>query len=216
MTQASTKVRLIGQELYRIEDELGTILVSERGNKRLLSFGSLLEQSCLLLNKPYYLMHEYTQTMLLGLLFAEAQRITILGLGGGAFVHCLSHYFPHLTIQAIEIRKAVIDIAYEWFNLPNHDNLTVINADANEYVSTLTPNSSDIIFSDLYEADGMSACQAQEDFLSSSCLALSEPGCLVLNLHQLPSRDSKLLKTLERLFCEIVIYDAGESIEQTR
>ena len=82
--------RLMGKELYRTEDSDGLIVVTQRGNKRLLSFGSRLEQSSVLMDKPYYLIHEYTQIMLLGLLFVDARHITLLGLGGGGLAHCLS------------------------------------------------------------------------------------------------------------------------------
>lgn len=199
---------LMGKELYRIEDDDGAIVVTQRGNKRLLSFGSKLEQSSVLMGKPYYLVHEYTQIMLLGLLFADVRRITLLGLGGGGLVHCLSHYFPESVIQVVEIRQAVIDIAYDWFDLPRQDNLRVINDDALHYLSTLDQGCSDIIFSDLYEADGMSACQAQQEFIDASYQALSEAGCLVLNFHRKPYRGSTLMDTIESYFDEIILYDS--------
>ncbi|MEE9445871.1 MAG: hypothetical protein V3V19_09430 [Cocleimonas sp.] len=201
---------LMGQELYRTEDKFGTILVTQRENKRILSFDSKLEQSCVLINKPYYLMHEYTQAMLLGLLFTNAQTMTCLGLGGGGLVHCLTHYFPQASISVIEIRKAVIDIAYQWFHVPKSESLTIINADAFAYMLELPACSSDIIFSDLYEAEGMSACQAQDSFVSSCYQSLSKSGCLVLNFHQLPHRDSTLVKTLKRLFCALIVFDTGD------
>jgi len=61
----------MGKELYRIEDGDGSIVVTQRGNKRLLSFGSRLEQSSVLMNMPHFLIHQYTQIMLLGLLFVD-------------------------------------------------------------------------------------------------------------------------------------------------
>lgn len=200
---------LMGKELYRTEDDEGSIFVTQRGNKRLLSFGSRLEQSSVLMGKPYYLIHEYTQIMLLGLLFVDTRRITLLGLGGGGLVHCLSHFFPQSVILVVEIRKAVIDIAYDWFDLPRSDNLQVINDDALHYLSTREQSSSDIIFSDLYEAGGMSACQAQQEFIIASYQALSESGCLVLNFHKKPDPQSFLMQTIEDLFKEILVYDAG-------
>lgn len=201
---------LMGKELYCTEDSDGSIVVTQRGNKRLLSFGSKLEQSSVLIGKPYYLIHEYTQIMLLGLLFVDAKRITILGLGGGGLVHCLSHYFPRSTIQVIEIRQAVIDIAYDWFDLPRLDNLEVINDDAMHYLSKLKQGSSDIIFSDLYEAEGMSACQAQQEFIVACYQALSASGCLVLNFHQKPYRSSLLMNTIESFFDEIIVHDSED------
>jgi len=204
----------MGKELYRMEDGVGFIVVTQRGNKRLLSFGSRLEQSSVLMNMPWYLIHQYTQIMLLGLLFIDARvgasRMAILGLGGGSLAHCLSHYFPESAIQVVEIRQAVIDIAYDWFDLPRRDNLHVVNADALQYLSNLEQAATDIIFSDLYVAEGMSACQAQQEFINASFAALSEQGCLVLNFHQKPDEDSELMATIERLFSEIIIHDSEE------
>jgi len=198
----------MGKELYRLEDVDGSIVVTQRGKKRLLSFGSRLEQSSVLMNMPYYLIHQYTQIMLLGLVFVDARRMTLLGLGGGALAQCLSHYFPESAIKVVEIRRAVIDIAYEWFDLPRRDNLHVVNADALHYLSNLEQGATDIIFSDLYVAEGMSACQAQLAFINASFKALSEQGCLVINFHQKPDEGSELMATIERMFSEIIIHDA--------
>jgi spermidine synthase len=210
----------MGKELYRMEDDDGAIVVTQRGNRRLLSFGSRLEQSSVLMMRPHYLIHQYTQIMLLGLLFIESGvvddrnvnsvRMTILGLGGGALAHCLSHFYPRSYIEVVEIRQAVIDIAYNWFDLPRHDNLHVVNADAFTYLRDREPNSADIIFSDLYQAEGMSTCQAKMEFIDASYAALSEQGCLVLNFHQKPDGNSELMTTIENLFVEIVVHDSDE------
>lgn len=201
----------MGKELYRIEDDYGSIVVTQRGNRRLLSFGSRLEQSSVLMTKPCYLIHEYTQVMLLGLVFADARHMTLLGLGGGGLVHCLSHFYPQATLRAVEIRQAVIDIAYQWFQLPRLDRLQVVNDDAMHYVSKLAPASTDIIFSDLYQAEGMAACQAQQAFIDASYSALSREGCLVINFHDKPAAGSALMAAIEGLFSEIIVYDTGEN-----
>ena len=201
----------MGKELYRTEDDGGSIIVTQRGNKRLLSFSSRLEQSSVLMTRPYYLIHEYTQVMLLGLVFVEARHMTLLGLGGGGLVHSLSHYYPQATIQVVEIRQAVIDIAYDWFDLPRQDNLQVVKDDAMHYVSRLTQGCTDIIFSDLYEAEGMAACQQQQAFIVACYQSLSESGCLVLNFHDRPHRGSLLMDTIESFFSEIILYDSEES-----
>ena len=205
----------MGKELYRIDDGEGSIVVTQRGNKRVLSFGSRLEQSSVLMNRPWYLVHQYTQIMLLGLLFVDARRMVLLGLGGGALAHCLSHYFPRSAIQVVEIRQAVIEIACDWFDLPRRGNLHVVKDDALHYLSQLEQGAADIIFSDLYVAEGMSACQAQLEFIYTSFAALSEQGCLVINFHQKPDEGSALMDTVEGLFSEIIVHDSealpGES-----
>lgn len=195
------------KELCRFEDSLGAIIVSQRGDKRVLSFDAGLEQSSLLMSRPYYLSHEYTQIMLLGLLFGEARHMTILGLGGGGLAHCLSHYYPQVQIQAVEVRQAVIDIAYEWFDLPQCPNLQVNCANALIYMRSAKAGSTDLILSDLYEAKVMSEVQTHLSFVESCYKALSDQGWIVFNFHELPEKDSPIMQKICSLFAEVYVCD---------
>lgn len=56
----------------------------------------------------------------------------------------------------------------------------------------------------------MAACQAQADFITLSCQALSDTGCMVLNFHQLPEPDSVLMETITNLFDDALVFNAGE------
>ena len=198
---------LMSKELYRFEDGLGTIIVSQRGDKRVLNFEAGLEQSSLLMNRPYCLSHEYTQIMLLGLLFAEARHMTILGLGGGGLAHCLSHYYPQATIQAVEMRQAVIDIAYEWFDLPKTPQLQVNCANALMHMRATQAGGTDLILSDLYEAKVMSEVQTHLSFVESCYKALSDQGWIVFNFHDLPEKDSPIMQKINSLFAEVYVCD---------
>lgn len=196
---------LQGKELYRIEDETGEIVVTQRGDKRVLSFDSSLEQSSLLMSKPFYLSHEYTQIMILGLIFVDAKHVTVLGLGGGGLVYCLRHFYPTLFIQAVELRQIVIDTAYEWFDLPRDAKVKVNCADANRFLDESETESTDIIFSDLYEAEGMSNIQVQEKFIKNCHRVLSNQGWMILNFHDLPEDDSELIKSIKELFWDVYV-----------
>jgi spermidine synthase len=193
----------MGKVIFRTEDDMGVIVVSQRGDKRVLSFDSGLEQSSVYLSKPYYLAHEYTQVMLLGLILVDAKHVTLLGLGGGGLAHCLSHYYKELTINVVELRQAVIDIAYEWFDLPRIPQLQVSQDDAQQYLLRTKSASTDIIFSDLYHANGMSELQNQKGFLKNCYKALNRKGWLVLNFHTMPVFESALMQTLRSLFPDI-------------
>jgi len=198
---------LMGKELYRVEDGLGSIVVTQRGEKRVLSFDMGLEQSSVLINKPYYLSHEYTQIMLLGLVFTQPKHLTLLGLGGGGLAHCLSHYYPQVSIQVVEIRQAVIDIAYEWFELPRQSNLQVSCVNALKHMRQAEAGHTDLILSDLYESTVMSEVQAHQSFIESCYRALSEGGWIVFNFHELPAEDSAVMEAITNLFSEIYICD---------
>lgn len=197
----------MSKEIYRVEDEQGVILVMEKGDKRVLSFGSDLQQSSVDMHRPYLLVHEYTQIMLLGLLFVEAKNITILGLGGGGLAHCLNHYFAERVTRVVELRQQVIDIAYQWFNLPKKANLKVICNDAGDYVSKAKPKSADLILSDLYEAQGMSEVQAQGEFIKSCKRMLSDDGWMVVNFHNKPEMNSDLMKGISALYSQVLVCD---------
>ncbi|RDH84984.1 MAG: hypothetical protein DIZ80_05840 [endosymbiont of Galathealinum brachiosum] len=197
----------MNKELYRTEDEYGPIIVLEQGDKRTLSFGSDLQQTSLLMHKPQYLVHEYTQIMLLGLVFTDIRQITILGLGGGGLAHCLNYYYPQIVTRVVEIRQSVIDIAYQWFNLPQKANLKVYNRDAREYIKRVKAQSIDLLLSDLYEAQGMNELQAQTEFIEQSNKALSDSGWMVINFHQMPDKNSAVMKTIYQNFSDVRVCD---------
>ena len=195
----------MGKELYRVEDSYGLVIVTQRGDKRILSFDSNLEQSSIYMSKRYYLAHEYTQIMLLGLLFVEVENITLLGLGGGGLVHCLLHYFSQYEIQGVELRKSVLDVAYKWFELPQKNKLKIYCSDAYNYLKTLRPQSTNLIMSDLYVAGGMSEVQAQISFINLAHQVLSKQGCLVINFHLIPEADSLLMQEIHNVFSLVYI-----------
>jgi spermidine synthase len=200
-------VQTMNNELFRAEDEYGVVVVTEQGDKRILCFGSELQQSSIYTQKPFHLVHEYTQIMLLGLVFNEVKNIGILGLGGGGLVNCLHHYYPNTKIQVMEIRQLVIDVAFDWFYLPETENIRVICDDANEHVKKLEPAGTDLLLCDLYEAQGMSEVQVQVDFIRGCHQSLSNNGCMVINFHSMPGDDSKVMKQIRLMFIEILVCD---------
>jgi len=197
----------MAKELYRIEDKQGLVIVTEQGDKRILSFASDLQQSCIDMHRPYYLLHEYTQIMLLGLIFVEAKNITLLGLGGGGLAHCLNYYYPQCVTRVVEIRQSVIDIAYNWFNLPRKSNLKVICSDANDYIKQEKSASINLLLCDLYEAHGMSEIQQQAEFIKHCFQALNDNSCLVINFHNMPDEGSDVMQQIQQLFAEVFVCD---------
>ncbi len=192
-----------GEELYRVDDEIGSVIVLERRDRRTLTLGSIYEQSSVLISKPHALVHGYTQAMLLSLLFIKPNHVTLFGLGGGSLALCLHRAFPQLTVHAIELRRAVIDVAYRFFYLPHSSRLQVTQGDVSDYLATATAGSTDIILSDLYHQYGMNALQLQQDYIEQCHKLLSAEGWLVLNYHELPTDDSPVIRSFVALFVEV-------------
>lgn len=193
------------EELYRTHDEFGLVIVLEKGDRRILSFDSSLQQSCVYMNKPYLLAHEYTQIMLLGMVLMDARNVTLLGLGGGGLAHCFNHYYPQVAMRVVELRQAVIDVAYQWFNLPQKANLKVTCDDAFHYMQKAKAQSIDLLLSDLYEAQGMSEIQSQFGFIQQAYNSLSDDGWLVLNLHHNPEEDAFIMQSVNELFSNLYL-----------
>lgn len=118
-----------GELIHQVTDELGTIEVVEFQNKiRSLHFGNKTQQSAMLLQHPYILIHKYAQAMVLPLCWCKPSKVLVLGLGCGSIVKYLYNYFQHIQIDAIELRPKVIELAQEYFLLPeSNDRLQIHN-----------------------------------------------------------------------------------------
>lgn len=171
-----------GHELFRDYDEHGPVLVYQADNRRILSFGNHVEQSCVWTNEPTKLTYAYTQVMMLALLLvSDAPHMDLLGLGGGSMVRCLLGHVPDCQVTAIERRQLVVDIAHRFFDLPVDPRLTIHVGEALDYLRAAA-DTFDLLFADLYDAHGMDLTQTEEELLARSCQRLSDGGVMVFNL----------------------------------
>lgn len=194
---------LAGKEIYRTYDRFGVVRVLDDGNKRILAFGEDDEQSCMLKSEPLRPQHEYTRAMLLALLFSpDPRRVLSLGLGAGSLNTCLHHRFPSLRQQVAELRPAVIEVAQRYFDLPHSRRLQVFEADAGEYLAARPERRVDLVFSDIYGAEGLDLQQLSDQFLSRCHDHLKVQGWLVLNCWR-EHQGSDTLEQLLMLFDEV-------------
>jgi len=163
-------------------DEYGPIYVYETRTARILSFDGQIYQSYMKLKKINGLELNYTQAMMAALLFVpKIKTVTIMGLGAGSMAKNLLNGDPKLKVHAIEYRKAVVDAAKAFFFLPNSDRLFMHIEDAADYIKNADAKS-DVIFSDLFNANGMEQKQVQASYLSDCKKNLNKNGVLVLNI----------------------------------
>lgn len=191
--------------IYRTRDSWGDILVIDRRMSRVLAFDPIYEQSCLNLNAPHIPAHEYTRIMLLVLAFIHPKHVTILGLGGGCLLHALHYLVPQCAIRAIELRKKVHEVALNFFLMPTHPNINVVISDAQRAMIQCEEQSTQIIFADMYQTQGMNPFQRQKKFILQCHRVLDNSGWLVVNYHQLPEHNSSFIQCLQRYFPEVFI-----------
>ncbi len=171
-----------GIEIYRGHDAWGPVRVYEDGLRRYMAFGTAAQQSCIDLLNPQTLVYEYTQAMMLALLYhPQPSRVTLLGLGAGSLVQCLQAYDPQLPLSVVELRPLVAEVAQQWFELQITPQLSLHLEDASTYMAQ-TSVRSDLIFADIYNDDGMIEAQLNLEFLKNCYRNLNQGGVLVLNL----------------------------------
>ncbi|MDG6773712.1 fused MFS/spermidine synthase [Thiomicrorhabdus sp. ZW0627] len=180
-----------GFTIFSTEDEFGTIKVVENRSTRKLYFDSPVEQSCFFLNAPMTLNFEYQQKIIdLLLKFAEKPpfndpekpfRVLMLGLGGGSMAHHLYHTLPNLQMTVVELRQAVIDCAYRFFQLPDEPEIETVQGDALEFVAE-NDYGFDAVIVDLFDSHGIPAEFSEEDFQKNLLKQLNPTGLLIFNL----------------------------------
>jgi spermidine synthase len=199
----------IGKELYRSYDEYGLIKVVDDGNKRFLAFAEDDEQSCQLKSEPVQLQHDYTQAMLLVLLFCQPQKIILFGLGGGCLASTLHHHFPGLKLRVVELRQAVVDLAHRFFQLPRSKRMTVYTEDVGDFLQR-EHGKADVIFSDIYCAQGLDRQQVQPWFIERCAELLKDQGWLVLNCWRQHRAEDAMIESLQQHFTDVRVCGTAE------
>ena len=174
-----------GELIHCSHDSLGPIEVVDQGQVRSLHFGSDARQSAMVLHDPLYLALSYTRAMCSALLLSDTpQQILLLGLGGGSLAKFLLHHYPDATIDAVELRPQVCEVARRFFSLTETPNLHLHFGDAAYYIRT-RPTAQppyDLLFIDAFGGDGMTESVCHSDFFTACNTHLSDRGILVMNL----------------------------------
>ena len=153
--------RIKGEILKHCRDEFGEIFVAEKDGTRSLYFGDGILQSSIRLDQPGSIIDEYNQSMMSFLLFLrEPRSVLLIGLGGCSLVHFLLRAFPSCALDVVEIRRHVIDLAYEYFLLPKlNPNLRIHHTAGQDFVGLQIGESGnyDLIIVDAFDDDGPAA-----------------------------------------------------------
>ncbi|MEJ2041898.1 MAG: fused MFS/spermidine synthase [Reinekea sp.] len=192
-----------GKEILRRYDELGPVQVFDNGNKRTLMFGDDDEQGCVLKRNPAIVQYSYIRAMLLAMVFhPDAENSLLLGLGSGALAQALFHFWPGLQIDVVELRQLILELAHSHFYLPRDERIHLMQSDAGAFMAECQAEPYELIFSDLYLAEGMDSQQATAEFFAHCKNQLTPDGTLVLN-YWADHRALNLLPILQDYFIEL-------------
>lgn len=167
-------------------DQFGEIIVTDGDLLRTLYFGNEKRQSAMFLEHPGLLVMDYTQAMMLSLLFQRHPRkVFCLGLGGGSLVKFLLRACPSVSIDVVELRQRVIQVAHAFFAVPERDaRLSIFQCDGAKFFGSQSDQgqSYDLMFLDAFDHEGPVEELSDLRFIEQAYSRLSDTGLLCINL----------------------------------
>nr|WP_245623523.1 fused MFS/spermidine synthase [Paraburkholderia nodosa] len=139
-------------------------------------------QSIMLRAAPDMLALGYTRTMMGFLLLQPAPRhICMIGLGGGSMVKYCCRYLPDASITVVEINPQVIALRDRFCIPPDDERLSVVCADAAQYLS-ITTQTYDALLLDGFNADGAPPELSDAAFYKACHSRMNDGGVMAANL----------------------------------
>nr|WP_314540925.1 transferase spermidine synthase [uncultured Massilia sp.] len=177
------------------DDDPAPLVRTARG-RRTLEFMPGDIQSEMLLARPHALTLAYLRAMMCFVLFVPRPRhIVMVGLGGGSLVKFCRRHFPGTRITVIELRADVIALRTQFHVPPDDACLTVVNADAADYLPRLA-GQADVLLVDGFDAAGLPPRLADASFYADCRRALVPGGVLVANVFSYDPRHDAVLAAL--------------------
>jgi len=181
--------RYRGNLVFEDVDQMGLLEVVDDLDQRSLHFGTWEKQSAMSLTTHHQLILSYTRAMMAGLLFVERPHsILNVGLGGGSIPKFFMHHFPDCEVDVVEIREKVVDLAFNYFHLPQASLLNIFICDIKEYFRTSKKKTYDIIVLDVFNKDGIADSIKGFSFMSICQSRLNDNGVLIINLWSEPEQ----------------------------
>ncbi len=201
------------------ESDFGLYRVRKLGSTRTLVLvqqdGQEFIQSSVDLKRPGQLLLPYSRFMFASYLFRpEHEHVLLVGLGGGAMVHFLSHHDPDVSVDVVEIDPVVVDLASKYFQISPHDKLRIFTADAFVYLRE-TVNKYDVIYLDAFldplmagtDIAGIPIQLTQIEFYEDLKTRLVPGGVVVSNqMHHGAAADN--IKLMRQVFSSVCLFRA--------
>jgi spermidine synthase len=193
---------------------LGVISFSEQDGVRYLHFGSRWIQGAVRIGRPDALVLAYVRDMMAWLMLLDPPReILQLGLGAASLTRFCHRRMPESRVTVVEIDPDVVDVARQWFGLPEPDDrLQVHIGDAGRFVAR--PDLAGrfgVVQVDLYDAAAAGPVRDSARFYADCHRLLAEPGILVVNLFGRDAAFERSGRRVERCFGQTAIVDPLEA-----
>ncbi len=186
--------------LHTKDSQYHRIAVVEDDDSRYLRFDSSF-QSGMYKDDPFRTRFEYADYLQLPLAYRPGTRkILYVGLGGGSAPKRTWRDFPATQIEAVELDPEVVDVAYEYFELPRDPRLQVEVEDGRRFIAS-NGGPWDAIVIDAFYSDSIPFHLATREFLELARSRLTPGGTVSTNIiGAVRGRDSRLFRSMLRTY----------------
>jgi spermidine synthase len=186
--------------LHTEDSQYHRIAVVEDDDSRYLRFDSSF-QSGMYKDDPYRTRFDYADYLQLPLAYRPTtRRILYIGLGGGSAPKRTWRDFPATRIDVVELDPAVVDVAYEYFELPRDPRLRVETEDGRRFLAA-NEGPWDAIVIDAFYSDSIPFHLATREFLELARARLAPGGTVATNIiGAVRGRDSRLFRSMLRTY----------------
>jgi len=178
-------------------------------DQRILYFSkSRPAQSIMLMSAPKMLALSYLQSMVAALaLHDNPKDALLLGMGGAALPKFLSHQFPGLNLDVVEIDPDVVKVAQEHFEYQAQPNTNLYVMDGRVFLKR-AEKKYDVIFLDAYTGDSLPFHLTTVEFYQMVRDHLKPGGVVAINLCEFFVNRFFLshLKTLQTVFPQSYLF----------
>src|SRR3990172_1390812 len=156
------------------------------------------------LHDPYSGPFLYVAYAHLGLVFRpEAQRVLVVGLGGGSIPKRFWRDYPAMLIEVAELDPMVVDVAKRFFGVPEDLRLRIVAQDGRLFLRN-TRQRYDMIILDAYFAESIPFHLTTREFMQLARLRLAPGGIVLSNvIGALQGPRSRLFRAMYRTMGEV-------------
>jgi spermidine synthase len=216
--QGSIEENQQGYTILHTEDsQYHRIAVVEDDLSRYLRFDSSF-QSGMFKDDPFATRFDYADFLQLPFAYRpETKRVLYIGLGGGSATKRAWRDFPGAQLDVVELDPAVVDVAYEYFELPRDPRIAVDVDDGRRF---LVKNEGpwDAIIVDAFYSDSIPFHLATQEFLELARSRLKPGGIVATNIIGAVRGDlsrlfRSMLRTYRSVFPTVAIHPVGEEAD---
>lgn len=131
-------------------------------------------------NYSFGKLHEVMLNAIEAIEICDNANALVLGMGGGSIITILNSKKKEIKIDAVEIDRAVIKIAHDFFCISSNKNLHIVEADAFSFVESCN-KIYNLIIIDLFIDDEVPDLVFTREFLRSCKKILADDGTIILN-----------------------------------